>query len=96
MSVYDYAYTINRKNGLALLISPVQWISAYMNALLFIMNGTSILQTSKPESVEHLIDIINVYRVRCNCSRFCIWYWPGHICCGVLQVFVLINLHWKL
>lgn len=46
-----------------LLLSPPQWVSAYRVSLSFVLTNTIMLQTSKSDSIEHYIDIINKYKV---------------------------------
>lgn len=48
---------------IGLNLSPVQWISGIFNAITMpIMNQTK-LQTSRPAHIDHIIDIINKYKV---------------------------------
>ncbi|KAI8441991.1 hypothetical protein MSG28_005654 [Choristoneura fumiferana] len=48
--------------ALALNLSAVQWVSAFVNAFSMPTMNQINVQTSAPASIEHVIDIINKYR----------------------------------
>ncbi|KAJ8711132.1 hypothetical protein PYW07_008374 [Mythimna separata] len=52
----------NGENKIGLNISPVQWVSAFFNAISSPLMRLTKLQTSNPLTAEHLIDVINQYR----------------------------------
>ncbi|XP_068623524.1 luciferin 4-monooxygenase-like [Battus philenor] len=47
---------------IGLNLSPVQWISGIFNAICMPMTDQTKLQTSNPDDVDHLIDVINKYK----------------------------------
>lgn len=59
-----------RKNRPALSLNPVQWISAFYNAISMPLFNVCIVKTSLYPTADHIIDIINEYRVLCECFWF--------------------------
>ncbi|CAH0595187.1 unnamed protein product [Chrysodeixis includens] len=51
-----------KKNRPALSLNPVQWISAFYNAISMPLFNVCIVKTSLHPTVDHIIDIINEYR----------------------------------
>ncbi|XP_026727201.1 probable 4-coumarate--CoA ligase 2 isoform X2 [Trichoplusia ni] len=53
-----------RENRPALSLNPVQWISAFYNAISMPLFNVCIIKTSLYPTADHIIDIINEYRKR--------------------------------
>ncbi|XP_023938239.2 luciferin 4-monooxygenase-like [Bicyclus anynana] len=45
-----------------LALSPVNWISKYVTLTMSTVEGLTLLQTSIPDNLDHVIDIINKYK----------------------------------
>ncbi|XP_026313539.1 4-coumarate--CoA ligase 1-like [Hyposmocoma kahamanoa] len=43
-------------------LSPIQWLTSFYNAIGLSMMNICKMQTSKPDDIEHVIDVINEYK----------------------------------
>lgn len=56
-------FVFYRKGTRLLTLSPVQWVTSYLITYVSPLTGDTIIQTSKLNDFDHIIDIINKYKV---------------------------------
>ncbi|CAG5047597.1 unnamed protein product [Parnassius apollo] len=52
----------NKMSTIGLNLSPVQWISGIFNAVAMPISSQTKVQTSRPDDIDHLIEMINKYK----------------------------------